>query len=244
MSARRRVAAALLGGVVAALAGPPEAHAQRLGRLFTSPEQRATLDELRYQAQFTRPAPEPEAQPAVAAAQPEPQAEGPMISRLTVNGVVRQSGGRGSVWVNGDEVRRGSVTREGIQVDPAGIGGRNVRVRLPSGVESVELKPGQQIDVQSGAVLEPYERARGADAAPTGFESPESEARRPPAGEAPADASGEAAPAPAPAPAREALAQRLRANAALPPSEQPRALEELRRELGPDAGAEGTTSPR
>jgi len=155
---------------LALVGAPPVADAQRLGRLFTSAEERASLDELRYQAQFATPAPEPE--PA-AAAPGEPQQPAPQISSFTINGIVRSSRGRGTVWVNGDQIERGGVTREGIQVQTTGAGGRSVQARLPSGADTIELKPGQKIDVVHGVVLESYERGEQTPAGPSAFQ-PES----------------------------------------------------------------------
>lgn len=145
----------------------PAADAQRLGRLFTSTDERAQLDELRYQAQFATPEPEPE--PA-AAATGEPEQAAPTVSSLTVNGIVRGSSGRGTVWVNGREIERGGMTREGIQINTTGAGGRSVRARLPSGVDTIDLKPGQKIDVIHGVVLEPYERSEKTPEGPSAFE--------------------------------------------------------------------------
>ena len=153
--------------ILTALVGLPgvagEAAAQRLGRLFTSVDERASLDTIRYEAQFARQqaAPEPEPEPQlIAPVASQPRA--PAVSRLTINGVVRRSRGPGTVWVNGDRVQRGETTREGIAVDSARSGAGGVRLRLPSGTDTVALRPGQQIDIESGTVVEAYEKsARG-----------------------------------------------------------------------------------
>jgi hypothetical protein len=189
----RRAAASAslgLGALVLILAGAaPPAEAQRLGRLFTSVDERAHLDELRYQAQFATPQPAPE--PA-AAATSAPEQAAPDVSSLTVNGIVRGSSGRGTVWVNGNQIERGGTTREGIQVNTAGAGGRSVRARLPSGVDTIEIKPGQKIDVIHGVVLEPYERGEHTPAGPSAFELDAGEAGATPG-------TGSAAPAALPA---------------------------------------------
>jgi hypothetical protein len=153
------------------LLGVVGAEAQELGRLFTTPQERASLDEIRYQSRFAAPEPQPVPEPATQTSAGEPEPTGPVISRLTVNGVVRRSGGPGTVWVNGDEVERGGITREGILVQGANRQARNVRLQLPSGISSIELKPGQEIDVLSGTVLEPYEKGAGASGE-SAFEAP------------------------------------------------------------------------
>lgn len=131
--------------------------AQRLGRLFTTPEQRSALDEIRLQAQFAQPEPEPEPAPQSSLSTVAEPPRGPSISNLTINGVVRRRGGRTTVWVNGREVDRGDVTREGVLVESAPRRSVDVRLRLPSGTESIALRPGQKIDIETGTVLEPYE---------------------------------------------------------------------------------------
>jgi hypothetical protein len=160
---------------VAALASG-SAPAQDMGRLFTTPAQRANLDELRDMARLQRAEPEPEplqtpsTQPAVA--------DVPAIERLTIDGLVRPSRGPGAVWINGNLVPRGGVSREGLRVemedDRPGI-----RVRLPSGAGSVALKPGQQIEVRSGTVLEPWERGPSSEP-PSAFTARRGDSTAPP----------------------------------------------------------------
>jgi hypothetical protein len=150
---------------VAAL-GAGAVPAEDIGRLFTTEAQRASLDELREMARLQAETPEPQPAPRADPELPEP----PAIERLTVDGVVRPSSGPGVVWINGDLVQRSGVTREGLQVELEG-GRSGVRVHLPGDAGSVALKPGQQVEVRSGAVLEPWERSRrpegtGASATP------------------------------------------------------------------------------
>ena len=137
----------------------PAAPAPTLGRLFFTPEERARLDALRRR-------PPPAQQPPVAAAQPEsiPHAEAPKY--LTLNGVVRRSDGSTTVWLNNKPVR-GQTTAEGIVVAPSGRAGTpgNVTVRVPQTGRSVDLKVGQQLEVNSGRVQEGYRAPRVAAAA-------------------------------------------------------------------------------
>jgi hypothetical protein len=159
-----RVAVTAMGLLVVALfvtaISAPQAHAQRLGRLFTTPEQRSVLNEIRTQAQFAEPELEPEPEPQTSnVTVTEQESTGPSIANLTINGVVRRRGGRTTVWVNGREIDRGDVTREGVLVESATRRSGDVRLRLPSGTETIALRPGQKIDIETGTVLEPYERA-------------------------------------------------------------------------------------
>ncbi len=128
------------------------AEAQRLGRLFSTPEERALLDELRRERKIVSP------DPQVVDIVPDT----PTVEQVTINGVVLRSGGTNSAWINGRQVDAGARTREGVRVDTSATQGGRVKITLPSGAETIDLKPGQKIDVDSGVVVEAYERASGA----------------------------------------------------------------------------------
>lgn len=107
-------------------------HAEPLGRLFFTPEQRALLDTAR------------RTMPMNAGG----AAEAPSAPDFSLKGIVTRSDGKRSVWVNG-RVEQGSV-RPGMQE-------RNqVQIQLPSG--EVKLKVGQSIDPATGQVTESYRR--------------------------------------------------------------------------------------
>jgi hypothetical protein len=142
----------LLGFLMLALLNPVPVSAEDFGRLFMSREQRANLNDIRYQSKF---APLPEPAPQVRAAEPVNKA--PVVSSLRINGMVRSSRGGGTVWLNNQQVERGGITREGISITPGQRRGDGFQIQLPSGVDSIMLKPGQKIDVVTGSVLEAYE---------------------------------------------------------------------------------------
>lgn len=156
--------------------------AQRLGRLFSTPDERALLDELRRERQIVDPDPQ-----VVEIVQ-----DAPSVEQVTINGVVLRSSGTNSAWINGRQIDGGGRTREGVRVHTSAAGGGRVKITLPSGAETIDLKPGQKIEVDSGIVVEAYERSSGsrsytvfdsvsADAARTG----NSEGDRTPADKAP-----------------------------------------------------------
>ena len=167
------------GGVVS------DAEAQRLGRLFTTSGERSTLDDIRLQAGLPQTAPEAEPEPApeAPAAVQVTAPEGPSISRLVINGVVRRSRGPSTVWINGDLVERGGSSREGVSVESIRGAAGSVRLRLPSGAGTVALRPGQQIDIDSGTLLEAYEK-QGESAGASAF-LPRQDAASKPMTEAP-----------------------------------------------------------
>ena len=117
-------------------AGAGSAQAQELGRLFFSPEQRAALDERR-KARV----------PDKAAAAPAA-----VLPVTRVDGVVRRSDGKSTVWVDGQT----------IPEDPRGDGAR-IRPRSPNpgsvslpagedGGKRQDLRVGESLDRASGNV--------------------------------------------------------------------------------------------
>jgi len=130
----------------AALPSPDASDYSRLGRLFFTPAQRTRLDELRH-----RP-PTPPAEVARSAEPPRP----PAPRYVTVNGVVRRSDGESVVWINNKPVQ-GSGAEDGLLVSPArGRPPGHVTVRVPQSGRSIDVKVGQQVELNSGAVQEAY----------------------------------------------------------------------------------------
>lgn len=111
-----------------------QAQPPQLGRLFSSPEERAQLDASR---SGTPPAGTAQAPPAPP---PPPQPAPP----LELNGLVQRSSGRSTVWLN-----QTPQQEPHNQVSGAG----QLTLRLSNG-QVVVLKPGQQYDAASGTVME------------------------------------------------------------------------------------------
>lgn len=99
--------------------------AQEIGRLFFSPEQRAALDARRK------------------ARVPDKPAAAPIVASPTtrLDGYVRRSDGRATVWVNGAQADEASPQADGRV--PVVVGESEARVRL---------KPGEVLDRGSGEV--------------------------------------------------------------------------------------------
>lgn len=147
--------AALIGAMQAACAvaaeraAPPKPAAaaqpgEPLGRLFYTPEQRAALDEMRRR---------PQARLAEAEKSPLP----PAPEYVTLNGIVRRSDGATTVWLNDKQVR-GRESEEGLQIAPPQRTSppASVSVRVPQTGAVVDLRVGQQLEVNSGEVKERY----------------------------------------------------------------------------------------
>jgi hypothetical protein len=134
-----------------ALAAAPLHAEPVMGRLFSTPAERAALEARRSAtAGGVMPAPEssaaaptgvpadPNAAPAAPVA---PQAE-----TLVLNGVLRSSSGRSTIWLNDQPQRAGQAT----YAKPA-RNGKGMTVTLPSG-QRILLKPGQRYDLNEGKV--------------------------------------------------------------------------------------------
>jgi hypothetical protein len=134
---------------LAAAATPVAAPAQgeRPGRLFFTPAQRASLDVARSQR----------ARAALATDEKTEQEAAPVPQTITYGGMVRRSDGKSTVWFNNQPVN----DRESL--GGAAIVGRvradgSVTLQVPQTGRNVILKPGQSVELLSGAVEEGYSR--------------------------------------------------------------------------------------
>lgn len=133
-----------LGAPWSAWAGDP------LGRLFFTPAERAVMDILRQNSRLPEKPISPDGNPAALEEATEEAAAPP--APISVQGFVKRSDGKGTIWLNGQPVMERSAGRQ------AAVGKLNpktgrVTVKLPSG-QVVELKAGQTYDPVSGKVLD------------------------------------------------------------------------------------------
>ncbi len=110
------------------------AMAQELGRLFFTPEQRQALD-----ARRKARVPDKPAAAAVVAA-----------PTLRLDGYVKRSGGRSTVWVNGESLNEGGPS-DAPRIG-AGSTDSRVSVSVGEGASRVQLKPGEVLDRGNGEV--------------------------------------------------------------------------------------------
>jgi hypothetical protein len=103
------------------------ASAQELGRLFFTPEQRSALDARRKARMPDRPS-----APTV------------ITPTLRLDGYVKRSGGRSTVWVNGESADDSRP--------PAGGSDARVGVTVGDTRSRVDLKPGEVLDRGNGEV--------------------------------------------------------------------------------------------
>ena len=124
-------ATALFIGAALAAAAPP-CTAQELGRLFFTPEQRSALDARRKARVPDRPGVAVVASPT-----------------MRLDGYVKRSGGRSTVWVNREALDEGTPDTPRIP-----RGGADDRVSVPIGETRarVQMKPGETLDRGNGEV--------------------------------------------------------------------------------------------
>ncbi|MEO7727751.1 MAG: hypothetical protein ABIS45_10905 [Burkholderiales bacterium] len=122
------------------------APAAELGRMFFTPAQRDTLDNARKQ-NIRVDIGTDEERPAAAAAQ--------VPHNVSVNGMIRRSDGKNTIWLNNRVVS---------EQQPGGIGAairkndNRVHLRVPDGGRNVDLKVGQTVEIVSGTIEENYLR--------------------------------------------------------------------------------------
>ena len=137
-------------------AAATDAQAQsRIGRLFSSPEQRIELDRLRNESDDGK-----DAQPRVERTEGEfrPESEpGPSVLAVTFNGIVIRSDGHRVAWIDGVETAERETTPAGVRIDADHTPGGRLRIRLSHGRASAILEPGQFVD-DSGRTHKAYDR--------------------------------------------------------------------------------------
>lgn len=129
-----------------AQAGQVAPAADPVGRLFFTPAQRASLDVARTQRARNTLANERTVDETA-----------PVAQTITYGGMVRRADGKSTVWINGRPVNdndpAGGVSLVG-RVRPDG----GVSLQVPQSGRSIDLKPGQSVELLSGAVEEAYSR--------------------------------------------------------------------------------------
>jgi hypothetical protein len=131
----------------------PEAFAaDDLGRLFTTPQQRNTLEKLRHQ--------EPVVEikvPEITFEEPAVEAEEnkPVIGGITVNGLVYRKSGKSTAWINSANTYEGNFGNQYIQIDAYNIKPEDVEILIPINQATVKLKAGETYDPEMDEVISP-----------------------------------------------------------------------------------------
>jgi hypothetical protein len=113
-------------------------HAESIGRLFFTPEQRLLLDNARRQK-----------------VKVEEQTVEPAPEIVSLNGMVKRDDGHTTVWLNNRAVSDRKTTG-GVTIHPQGSASDPVLFTIPQAERVVTLRVGQNLDVTTGQVVEPY----------------------------------------------------------------------------------------
>jgi len=125
---------------------PAAGAAEPLGRIFFTPEQRARLDVARAQRARTTLATEKNSEDAAPSAQ-----------FITYGGMVRRSDGKSTVWINNQPVNDKGPAGGAILIGRVRPDG-GISLQVPQSGRSVDLKPGQSVELLSGAVEDGFAR--------------------------------------------------------------------------------------
>ncbi len=184
----------LLINLVMLLFLSPSLNAEGLGKLFTTPKERALLESLRHHEPVVDtpkktkyepikivvhdlpkpPKPvvehkvvyEPEFNPeTIEKEQPENEKQivvvpAPEIPKITVNGIVKRSGGKSTAWINGVNTYDGYFDPQHIKVNPRRIGKDHVHIETEdTNIGEVSLKVGQTLVPEKGKIVDTYQKA-------------------------------------------------------------------------------------
>lgn len=152
---------ARLAAAIVLMLGIGTAAGAESGRLFFTPAQRDSLDKLR----------DLSARGAVVARSTDDN-EPAQQQHVRVDGVLRRSDGRSTVWLNNRAVSSGRAGGIDIAV---GKNDNRVKLTIPESSRSIELKVGQTVEIVSGAIEEGY--ARRAPPKPVAKVTPDGENR-------------------------------------------------------------------
>jgi hypothetical protein len=119
------------------------------GRLYTTPKQREQLDELRNRA--------PQEAITIDIAEStdtvDPTDSEVITSQsITLDGIVYRSDGKNTAWVNRSSTNEGNLETQFRKVDEKDVRSNQVKITLPDNQTQVDLKVGQQYDVNSREV--------------------------------------------------------------------------------------------
>ena len=111
------------------------AQADSLGRLFTTPQERASLDS-KSGVKFSNRTTDSDA----------------ASRRIIFNGTVISSTGKHSFWINGAKHENKNPEQPRIHLTRS----RQIQMSTPSGVVNTTIKPGQVLDLDNGRITESF----------------------------------------------------------------------------------------
>lgn len=124
--------------------------ADELGRLFTTVDERAMLDNLRKD----KPVEIKIIDISIEDTQSVEEQTAEIGGGITVNGFVYRKGGKSTAWINQGNTYQGDLGSQYFHVDADDIDSENVQVELPASVTKITLKAGQTYDPATAEVID------------------------------------------------------------------------------------------
>ena len=122
--------------------------AEPIGRLFSSPAERSTLNYLRQTKKIHQVI-----QPETPTQQIEPEQRA-LPNAINMQGYVKRSDGKqGTVWINDQAMQENSGNKD-VQVGKLPQNGNRIPIKLPANGKRLTLKAGQVYDPESNRVQE------------------------------------------------------------------------------------------
>ncbi len=129
-----------------------QAASDGFGRLFTTPAERRSLQELRETAPLV------EEPVQVIVPETDVLAEEKVVPRnlegITLNGLVVRKDGKSTVWLNGSNSYEGSLASEYFRIDTDDINKKKVSVKVPDVDLEFDLKVGQTYEPEDESLLD------------------------------------------------------------------------------------------
>jgi hypothetical protein len=118
------------------------------GRLYTTPKQREQLDAARNK-------PPQETIIINVAEQPDTELSEDELSTsqsISLDGIVYRSDGKNTAWINRSSTNEGNLETQFTKVDEKDVRSNQVKITLPDKQTRIDLKVGQQYDIDSREV--------------------------------------------------------------------------------------------
>lgn len=139
----------LLVSALVVLGAANPVQAESFGQIFTTPKQRAILDNIRRYSKQKKPK-----QKNAKSRTPQAVFDKKGVS---VNGIVTRSDGNNTVWINGKSNLKTNQPESGVSVYRHSVTSDSVTLTLSKNPSKrVTLKPGQSVDPRSGIIRDSY----------------------------------------------------------------------------------------
>jgi len=123
----------------------------KLGRLFTTPEQRQKLQQLRFhppESEVVAQEPEIDIEEIMLPEEPEKPEEPKLVDVIHVKGVVYREDGKNTAWINDSNTFVGDLESQYIQVNTREIEPDQIQLTMPDKTTKIKIKVGGYYDPQ------------------------------------------------------------------------------------------------